>query len=178
MGSSSSKQEIQDPTKGENVFQNINTPIIVSFLFLIKLTKFTNPLISHLDSTKESNSTRSASIEAHIQSRVQQELARLEARSDSLQEKVEEALKRQGLLTERESANLNSVTLEGDIKELREKFKGIKDSKEDVEARKAREDLVQCLQLHDRRSLDCWWEVQQFKDKVARLEKEFVNKNQ
>lgn len=55
---------------------------------------------------------------------------------------------------------------------------GIKDSKEDHEARKARQALVQCLQLHDRRSLDCWWEVRQFKEKVARLEQEFVNKNQ
>ena len=74
--------------------------------------------------------------------------------------------------------NLSSVTLEGDIKELRDKFVGIKNSKEDVEARKAREELIQCLQLHDRRSLDCWWEVKQFKEKVARLERDFVNKNQ
>lgn len=70
------------------------------------------------------------------------------------------------------------MTLEGDIKELRDKFVGIKNSKEDVEARKAREELIQCLRLHDRRSLDCWWEVKQFKEKVARLERDFVNKNQ
>jgi MICOS complex subunit MIC19 len=131
-----------------------------------------------LDSNKESNSTRSATLEAHIQSRVQAELARLEARSESLQDKLEEALKKQGLLTERESTNLSSVTLEGDIKELRDKFVGVKNSKQDVEARKAREELVRCLQLHDRRSLDCWWEVKQFKEKVANLEREFVNKNQ
>jgi MICOS complex subunit MIC19 len=131
-----------------------------------------------LDSNKESNSTRSATLEAHIQSRVQSELARLEARSESLQDKLEEALKKQGLLTERESTKLSSVTLEGDIKELRDKFVGVKNSKQDVEAQKAREELVQCLQLHDRRSLDCWWEVKQFKEKVANLEREFVNKNQ
>lgn len=82
------------------------------------------------------------------------------------------------MLAEREATNLSSVTLEGDIKELREKFAGIKNSKEDKEARRARQELVQCLQLNDRRSLDCWWEVQQFKEKVARLEQEFVNKNQ
>ena len=82
------------------------------------------------------------------------------------------------MLAEREATNLSSVTLEGDIKELREKFAGIKNSKEDKEARQARQELVQCLHLNDRRSLDCWWEVQQFKEKVARLEQEFVNKNQ
>jgi MICOS complex subunit MIC19 len=70
------------------------------------------------------------------------------------------------------------VTIEGDIKELRDKFVGVKNSREDVEARKAREELIRCLQLHDRRSLDCWWEVNQFKEKVARLEREFVNKHQ
>ena len=70
------------------------------------------------------------------------------------------------------------MTLEGDIKELKDKFVGVKNSKEDVEARKAREELIRCLQLNDRRSLDCWWEVKQFKEKVARLEREFVNKNQ
>jgi MICOS complex subunit MIC19 len=95
-----------------------------------------------------------------------------------LQDKLEEALKKQGLLAEREATNLSSVTLEGDIKELREKFVGVKDMKENVEARKAREELVRCLQLHDRRSLDCWWEVRQFKEKVAKLEREFVRKNQ
>jgi MICOS complex subunit MIC19 len=87
-------------------------------------------------------------------------------------------MKRQGLLTEQSSTNLDSVTLEGDIKELREKFVGVKNTREDAEARKARDELIQCLQLHDRRSLDCWWEVQQFKEKVLRLEREFVNKNQ
>jgi altered-inheritance-of-mitochondria protein 13 len=48
----------------------------------------------------------------------------------------------------------------------------------DVEARKTRERLVQCLQLNDRRALDCWWEVKQFKESVARLEMEFVDRNQ
>lgn len=109
---------------------------------------------------------------------MQAELARLEARSESLQDKLEHELKKQGLLTERESTGLSAVTLEGDIKELRGKFVGVKESKQDAEARAAREQVIKCLQLHDRRSLDCWWEVQQFKDKVARLEREFVGKNQ
>jgi len=171
MGSSSSKQSPETPAdtsqSTENLFRNINTPII-----------FTNPLISHLDSSKESNSTRSASLEAHIQSRVQSELSRLQARSDELQDKLEEKLKSEGLITERGATNLSSITLSGDIKELRQKFVGVKDGTTDLEARKARDGLVQCLQLNDRRPLDCWWEVKQFKDKVAKLEKEFVEKNQ
>jgi altered-inheritance-of-mitochondria protein 13 len=109
---------------------------------------------------------------------VQSELSRLKARSDELQDKLEEQLKNEGLIKEREATELSSVTLEGDIKELRKKFVGIKDTKTDLEARKAREELVSCLKLNDRRALDCWWEVKQFKDKVAKLEREFVETNQ
>jgi len=87
-------------------------------------------------------------------------------------------MKRAGLSTERESAHLSAVTMAGDIKELREKFVGVLEGKADVEARKAREELVRCLRSHDRRSLDCWWEVKQFKERVERLEREFVEKNQ
>ena len=78
---------------------------------------------------------------------------------------------------EKETTGLSSVTLEGDIKSLRERFNGVKQWKEDDEARKARLELIHCLQENNRRSLDCWWEVKQFKGKVARLEREFVNKN-
>jgi len=81
-------------------------------------------------------------------------------------------------MKEKQATDLSSVTLEGDIKALRQKFLGIKDTKTDLEARKAREELVQCLHLNDRRALDCWWEVKQFKEKVSKLEREFVEKNQ
>jgi len=131
-----------------------------------------------LESTKESNSTRSASLEAQIQSRVQAELARLESRSESLQAQVESELQKQGLLAEKEGTNLSSVTLAGDIRDLRDKFVGVKELSADGRTHNAREQLVRCLQKNHRRSLDCWWEVRQFKDSVARLEREFVNRHQ
>ena len=87
-------------------------------------------------------------------------------------------MKQEGLEIEKAAAGLSSVTLEGDIKELKEKWGGWKESKVNEEARKAESELVRCLQANDRRPLDCWWEVRQFKEKVAKLEKEFVLKNQ
>jgi len=135
-------------------------------------------LISHLESTKESNSTRAAELESHIQSRVRDELARLQALSEERQQKVLEAMKQQGLEIEKEATGLSSITLEGDIKELKDKWGGWRESKEDQEARKAETELRRCLLLNERRPLDCWWEVKQFKDKVAKLEREFVLKNQ
>lgn len=87
-------------------------------------------------------------------------------------------MKQQGLEIEKEATGLSSITLEGDIKELKDKWGGWRESKEDQEARKAETELRRCLLLNERRPLDCWWEVKQFKDKVAKLEREFVLKNQ
>ncbi|GAB1727801.1 hypothetical protein NU195Hw_g2122t1 [Hortaea werneckii] len=44
------------------------------------------------------------------------------------------------------------------------------------EVEKAKESMVQCLRVNDRRPLDCWQEVEQFKREVGRLERGFVEK--
>lgn len=41
---------------------------------------------------------------------------------------------------------------------------------------KAKDSLVSCLRLNDRRPLDCWKEVESFKKEVGRLEGQFVDK--
>lgn len=46
-----------------------------------------------------------------------------------------------------------------------------------TEVEKAKEDLVQCLRMNDRRPLDCWKEVEEFKSQVGLLEKAFVEKS-
>jgi altered-inheritance-of-mitochondria protein 13 len=40
----------------------------------------------------------------------------------------------------------------------------------------ARSDVVRCLRDNDRRPLDCWKEVEAFKEEVRRLEKGWVEK--
>ena len=50
--------------------------------------------------------------------------------------------------------------------------KKVRDVPRDVE--KARSELVRCLRINDRRPLDCWAEVQNFKDGVARMEEKFI----
>lgn len=44
------------------------------------------------------------------------------------------------------------------------------------EVEKAKESLVQCLRTNDRRPLDCWQEVEQFKMQVGKLEQAFIQK--
>jgi altered-inheritance-of-mitochondria protein 13 len=45
-----------------------------------------------------------------------------------------------------------------------------------AEVEKAKERLVQCLRYNDRRPLDCWQEVEAFKQEVGKLEQAFVQK--
>lgn len=41
---------------------------------------------------------------------------------------------------------------------------------------KAKGEVVNCLRLNDRRPLDCWREVEAFKEEVGRLEKNYLGK--
>lgn len=65
----------------------------------------------------------------------------------------------------------------GEIEQLRRRLQGrrrLNEVGEEVE--KARQDVVACLRLNDRRPLDCWEEVELFKREVARLEQAFVDR--
>jgi altered-inheritance-of-mitochondria protein 13 len=46
----------------------------------------------------------------------------------------------------------------------------------DPAVEKAKEELVQCLRINDRRPLDCWKEKEAFKREVGRLERAFVER--
>ena len=41
---------------------------------------------------------------------------------------------------------------------------------------KARQEVITCLRVNDRRPLDCWREVEDFKREVGRLEQRFLGK--
>ncbi|KAL4781593.1 hypothetical protein BJX76DRAFT_335199 [Aspergillus varians] len=72
---------------------------------------------------------------------------------------------------------LSRESVNSDIEELRLKLEGRKKLAElDSGVAKAQADVVSCLRLHDRRPLDCWKEVQDFKKEVARLEEGFVDR--
>ncbi|KAJ8105561.1 hypothetical protein OPT61_g10100 [Boeremia exigua] len=68
-----------------------------------------------------------------------------------------------------------SVTKE--IEQLRAKLEQRKKLDQgDAELNKAKDAVVTCLRMHDRRPLDCWREVEAFKKEVGRLEQEFVER--
>lgn len=62
---------------------------------------------------------------------------------------------------------------------LKEKLKRRKMKEEVVQDKaieKAKGEIVKCLRLNDRRPLDCWREVEAFKEEVGRLERNFLGK--
>jgi altered-inheritance-of-mitochondria protein 13 len=77
-----------------------------------------------------------------------------------------------------QSKSRSNNTVSKEVAELRSKLerrKGV-ENKTDASLEKAKEGLVQCLRLNDRRPLDCWEQVEQFKAEVAKLEQKFVDR--
>lgn len=67
--------------------------------------------------------------------------------------------------------------MQNDVTELKKKLeqrKKLADIDEGVE--KAKSEVVQCLRQNDRRPLDCWKEVETFRQEVRRLEGVWVEK--
>lgn len=67
--------------------------------------------------------------------------------------------------------------MQNDVLELRKKLaqrKRLADVDEGVE--KAKSEVVRCLRENDRRPLDCYNEVEKFKEEVRRMESVWVEK--
>lgn len=72
---------------------------------------------------------------------------------------------------------MSRSTVAKEIAELKKKLDGRKKLEQpDPAVEKAKEELVQCLRMNDRRPLDCWQEREAFKREVGRLEREFVER--
>ncbi|KAK3713782.1 hypothetical protein LTR37_008268 [Vermiconidia calcicola] len=68
-------------------------------------------------------------------------------------------------------------SVQKEIMDLRQKLDSRKKlDKVSPEVEKAKESLVKCLRTNDRRPLDCWEEVENFKTEVGKLEKAFIQR--
>jgi altered-inheritance-of-mitochondria protein 13 len=67
--------------------------------------------------------------------------------------------------------------VQNDVQELRKKLEGRKKlTQVDEGVERAKGEVVRCLRDNDRRPLDCWREVEAFKEEVRRLEVGWVEK--
>lgn len=94
--------------------------------------------------------------------------------SPSLKDKITGALTGNSSSSKDQRSN---ASVSKEVAELRAKLeRRRKMDAQDPAVEKAKEDLVQCLRLKDRRPLDCWEEVEGFKREVAKLEQKFVDR--
>ena len=140
--------------------------------------------------TTQTDSTRANTLELHIQARVAAELKRLQAREESTLAALLEADKNKPESPDAASAaeasagdrlrGLGRESVARDVAKLRERLEQRKRVREvgelDEEVDRARDEVVRCLRGKDTRPLDCWREVQAFREGVARLEGGWVEK--
>ncbi|RDW80214.1 hypothetical protein BP6252_04852 [Coleophoma cylindrospora] len=172
MGSGSSKPTNGQPTS--HVWTS-ETPV-----------KFSQELIDSLQTSTETDSTRAKTLELHIQSRVNSELQKLRDETSHKLAELEAAISSQQESKAKEGStksagdalrDLGREAVENDVLELKKKLaqrKMVKDSDAGVD--EAKDKLVNCLRVNDRRPLDCWKEVETFKNEVRRLEGQWVEK--
>ncbi|KAL2149972.1 hypothetical protein VTH82DRAFT_7648 [Thermothelomyces myriococcoides] len=141
-------------------------------------------LVEALEANNETDVSRLQSLELHIQERVAAELRRLrEQEAESLraaQQKLSaEPAADQGQGNEQQGrlSGPSRHEVAKAIQDLRTKLeekKKVRQLPESLES--AKNDVVRCLRENDRRPLDCWREVEAFKEEVRKLEKSWVDK--
>ncbi|OTB04717.1 hypothetical protein M426DRAFT_320580 [Hypoxylon sp. CI-4A] len=163
MGSSSSKPEASHVWKA-------SSPVGIS-----------HDVVETLQSSSETDTTRAQTLELAIQSRVASELRKLEsqetsalkAAQDKIADLVPDSDKDDG--SKQNSSSRQAVSKEVEALRARlDRRKQLRPIPDSVD--QARGDVVKCLIENDRRPLDCWREVEAFKEEVRRLEKGWVDK--
>ena len=185
----------QSAESGSQTKHVFTAPSPVSF-------NFSPELVDSLSSSSESNSTRAKTLDLHIQQRVSEELAKLLNNEDNkladARKRIEQSsdgekdekdgdstsvsLKRlvpesSSSKEEQEKKAQTSKKVADELEKLKTQLAQRKTLKElPKEVEQAREGVISCLRVNDRRPLDCWKEVEIFKREVGRLEEEFVRK--
>ncbi|KAF4984425.1 hypothetical protein FZEAL_388 [Fusarium zealandicum] len=131
-------------------------------------------LVDSLQSSHETDASRSKIVELQIQARVAEELKKLQQKETEALKTAHEKLSNAEF---KEDGSLSQQTVNKEIEEMRQKLearKQVRPLPENVEG--ARNEVIRCLREHDRRPLDCWQEVENFKIEVKKLEKNWVEK--
>ncbi|KAF4470057.1 ochre suppressor tyr-tRNA [Fusarium albosuccineum] len=131
-------------------------------------------LVDSIQSSHETDASRSKIVELQIQARVAEELKKLQKAEAEALKVAHEKLSNAEF---KEDDSLSQHTVSKEIEAMRQKLeerKQVRALPENVEG--ARNEVIRCLREHDRRPLDCWQEVENFKIEVKKLEKTWVEK--
>jgi len=147
---------------------------------------FSSDLLNHLSDSLSSPTptpARQETLDSHIRQRIQTELQRLQAEEQEVRAEIERVLEKENLDKEvagaEEGKEVHSEILSRDMEELKkkvEKFEGARamrgEGREEVKAKQ--EAVVSCYKSNPSRPLDCWREVGDFKESVAKLEQHYI----
>ncbi|KAK0668616.1 hypothetical protein QBC41DRAFT_251832 [Cercophora samala] len=141
-------------------------------------TGLSTELVQHLQSSPETDASRLQAIELEIQARVAAELKRLR---DQESEALRAAQAKLAESTDDDKTDDNSktsFTVSKEVQALQKKLEERKRIRSQLpeSLENARSEVVRCLRENDRRPLDCWREVEAFKEEVRRVEKGWVEK--
>ncbi|KAF3160685.1 hypothetical protein TWF106_006032 [Orbilia oligospora] len=130
-------------------------------------------LMNSLQQSPESDTTRERLAGLDVQKRVTDELQRLKNKEDQISKAMDEQIVAETV----EDSQFNRGSVSRSISTLSQKLRSKSGPIDQSEVVKTAETaVVRCLRLNDRRPLDCWREVEEFKREVTRLEDAFVNK--
>ncbi|KAF9356248.1 hypothetical protein BGX26_005537 [Mortierella sp. AD094] len=151
MGSSQSKGDAQPM-----VFVNEENPVPV---------RVSSAFVNQLQQTQP-DSGSPQDIENQVRQRVQAELAKIQAEKSSTVDTTH--------VNYKSKTNANAVVTEQEMEQLAKHAptKHIKALPDEIT--KAQDALVQCYKKNQERSLDCWAEVQEFKDVVQKAQNAFI----
>jgi altered-inheritance-of-mitochondria protein 13 len=113
-------------------------------------------------------------MELKVQARVAEELKKLQQKESDALKQAHEKLASSG---DEADQSISRFTVSKEVEELRRKLeerKKLRSLPDSVEG--ARNEVIRCLRDNDRRPLDCWQEVENFKAEVKKLEKSWVDK--
>lgn len=131
-------------------------------------------LVDSLQSSHETDASRAKIVEHQIQARVAEELKKLQLQEAEALKIAQEKL---AAAEFKPDDGPSHHTVSKEIEEMRKKLEARKQVRalpDSVEG--ARSEVIRCLRDNDRRPLDCWQEVENFKAEVKKLEKGWVEK--
>ncbi|EXJ78733.1 hypothetical protein A1O1_09135 [Capronia coronata CBS 617.96] len=163
--------------------------------------QFSQELIDSLQASSETNSTRAKALELHIAQRVAEELEKVRKHETSILEEARKKIaegddnsssKSSGSLLQLPSLSPRDLLNSENEEEKRRKAQSSQKVQEEIEKLKqtlgqrkvlkelpkevesARQDVINCLRINDRKPLDCWKEVEIFKREVRKMEENYV----
>ncbi|GAB5590242.1 hypothetical protein Unana1_05142 [Umbelopsis nana] len=147
------------------IFYNENVPL-----------QFSQNLVDSLESRAKRARPAAASgktplpheIEGVVRERVAEELNRIREQEEETNNRITAELSKQNL-----ESKHNAVAIGADIEDMIKRVQRPSSKKLPAEITESQKAVIECYRRNKNRPLDCWAEVESFKDAVAQAQKEF-----